>query len=107
MNAGIPCFLANAAITAWIKFALNQPPAIVVTVLQGLAVLYLLGSHARWVQHLFAEPSDSMPQAPSIPPSPKKKLLAPLEVLIPGTSTGNVYILALPTNILLGLMQAK
>ena len=51
---GVPLFLANAAITSWIKFDFNQTPAIMVVILHGLAVLYLLLAHARWFKHLFS-----------------------------------------------------
>lgn len=51
--SGVPCFLANGAISCWIKFQGNQPPAVIVTLLHGLAVLYLVASHARWFSHLF------------------------------------------------------
>ena len=50
---GVPCFLANGAISCWIKFQGYQPPAVIVTLLHGLAVAYLVASHARWFNHLF------------------------------------------------------
>lgn len=52
-------FLANAAVTTWIKFDANQPPAIVVTATQFLAILYLAVVHARWVKHLVGESEHS------------------------------------------------
>lgn len=52
----MPLFLANGAIAAFIKFYNNSPPAILVAILHGLAVLYLLVAHARWFKHLFAVP---------------------------------------------------
>ena len=55
-SAGVPLFLANGAIAAFIKFYNNTPPAILVAILHGLAVLYLLVAHARWFKHLFAVP---------------------------------------------------
>ena len=54
--AGVPLFLANGAIAAFIKFYNNSPPAILVAILHGLAVMYLLVAHARWFKHLFAIP---------------------------------------------------
>ena len=73
-DAGIPCFLANAAITSWIKFEAYTTPAIMVTVLQGLAVLYLVTSHARWVKHILGKPARNHPQvsvrSPHLTPIP-------------------------------------
>ena len=54
--SGVPLFLANGAIAAFIKFYNNTPPAILVAILHGLAVVYLLLAHARWFKHLFANP---------------------------------------------------
>ena len=50
--AGVPLFLANAAVSSWIKFTGNELPGILVSVFQALAIAYLAFSHARWVKHL-------------------------------------------------------
>ena len=71
VSQGVPLFLANGAISAWIKFYSNSSPPILVAILHGLAIIYLLVAHARWFKHLFSvnERSSLQVRAPSVPRS--------------------------------------
>ena len=60
-------FLANAAVSSWINWYTNQGPAIAVTAMQGAAIIYLGGSHARWVKHLLGSSKRPSLQASFLP----------------------------------------
>ena len=67
--SGVPIFLANAAISAWIKFYTNNTPPLMVAILHGLAIIYLFVAHARWFKHLTASREDQNFQVSSLDPS--------------------------------------
>ena len=67
--AGVPLFLANAAVSAWIKFLGNEGPAEVVTALIGAALIYLAFSHVKWVRHVIGDPSPTLVVVVSCPTS--------------------------------------
>ena len=50
--AGIPLFLVNLAASAWVKFALYQPAAVLMTAIVGLGLAYLAIANLRWFSHL-------------------------------------------------------
>lgn len=50
--AGIPLFLINMAVSAWIKFAQYTAGAILMTVIMGIGLLYLALANLQWIVHL-------------------------------------------------------
>lgn len=52
LRAGVPVFLANAALSGWIKWQGFQLPALLITVLLGLGILQLSHSSSSYIAHL-------------------------------------------------------
>lgn len=76
-------FLANAAITSWIKFMEYLPPAVVVSVMQGLAILYLGLSYARWARHVLSSRAASQVRPLPAAVCPLLQCRAPLLARLP------------------------
>ncbi|KAK9829265.1 hypothetical protein WJX72_004859 [[Myrmecia] bisecta] len=53
----IPLFLINMGVSAWVKFSRRNTPALLMTVILGLALAYLAATHTRWVRHINSERS--------------------------------------------------
>ena len=51
-DTGVPVFLANMAFSAWIKFVVYPPAAVLMAAILALGLLYLAFVHARWVHHV-------------------------------------------------------
>ena len=52
MPAGVPMFLANMAVSSWIKFAQYRPGAIFMTAIMALGLLYMAFTFGQWFTHL-------------------------------------------------------
>ena len=57
-GAGVPCFLANAALSGWIKWQGFQLPAVLITILLGLGIVYLGQSSSTYIRHLFSSAAE-------------------------------------------------
>ena len=52
VRAGVPVFLANMAVSSWIKFAQYRPGAIFMTAIMALGLLYMAFTFGQWFTHL-------------------------------------------------------
>ena len=50
--------LANLALASFIKFQQSQQTAVAVTVIMGVALLYFLLSHGRWMRYVTGSGAD-------------------------------------------------
>jgi hypothetical protein len=52
VGAGVPIFLANLAVSGWIKFIMYPPGAGLMTGIVGLGLAYLALTILQWLVHL-------------------------------------------------------